>query len=137
MIIQKKTTIQGQWQTWLTLQNELEAEAWLQLQNHELHEQLIAAKLFPQSLSLNQGQGIAFQLVHGGEIICHTNSDGDILLDVSEDADWCNPVISACTGVVKPAGRIWLLPADVLIQLVLGLNSLIAASCLVIQHRFK
>jgi len=124
------------WHPWSGLENALEVEAWLQFNNAELQQKIIGQQSSPHALPINQGQGICFQLSHGGEIYCHTNGDGDIILDVSEEALWCSPVITACTQVAAPRGRIWILPGDVLIQLILGLNSLIACSRLVLKHRF-
>jgi hypothetical protein len=40
------------------------------------------------------------------------------------------------TGVA-PRGQIWLVPGQVLMQLILGLNSLIATSRLVVQHEYR
>jgi len=128
--------LENSWHPWNHLENALEVEAWLQLNNAELQQKIIREQSSPHALPINQGQGICFELNHGGEIYCHTNGDGDIILDVSEEALWCSPVITACTKIAAPRGRIWVLPGDVLIQLILGLNSLIARSRLVLKHRF-
>ena len=83
------------------------------------------------------GQGICLRLIHGGEIYVHTNSDGDVLLDVTEEAEWV-AVITACTKVQAPRGQIWLLPQfRLLTPLLLGLNSLIAATRLVLKHAYR
>lgn len=84
-----------------------------------------------------QGQGICFNLSLGGEIYFHTNQDGDILLDVSSEAQWATPVITACSQVVAPRGQIWCLPQHTLIAVIMGLNPLIASSRLVTQHAFR
>lgn len=140
-MMQEIAVTEDRWHPWIFLQNEMEAEAWLQLHNAELQQQILGekdtTKAVTYQLPIHQGQGICFQLALGGEIYCHTNGDGDILLDVSEEAIWCYPVITACTNTPAPQGRIWLLRGDVLIQLILGLNSLIAQSRLVLKHRFK
>lgn len=114
---------------WLALLGPQEVEAWMDLQSREL-QQVLGQKH-------TQGQGICFTLQHGGELYLHTNSDGDILLDLTPEAAWVLPVISAVTQQPPPRGQIWLLPAHVLIQLILGLNSLIASSRLVLSHRYR
>jgi hypothetical protein len=114
---------------WIELRDPQELEAWLDLNDRELRK--LAADA-PQA-----GQGICFQLQHGGEIYVHTDAEGTVLLDVSEQADWVTPVISAATSVAAPKGQIWCLPPDSLIPLIFGLNSLIATSRLVPGHRFR
>ena len=84
-----------------------------------------------------QGHGICLSLLHGGEIYLHTNSDGDVVLDVTAEAGWIAPVISATTRVAPPRGQIWILPQHVLLPLILGLNSLVASSRLVLGHAFR
>ncbi|MFZ6848855.1 hypothetical protein [Undibacterium sp. RuRC25W] len=115
--------------TWVSLDNVNDVEAWLDLHDREL-QQLIGKN--PQA-----GYGVCFNLLHGGEIYLHTNSDGDILLDVTPDAAWVQPVLTAVTRVAPPRGQIWLVQGQVLVQLILGLNSLIASSRLVLQHAFR
>lgn len=66
----------------------------------------------------------------------HTTGGG-ILLDVTPDAEWAVPVITAATKIEAPPMQIWVLPDDVLTQLVLGLNSLIAATRIVVGHSYK
>lgn len=114
---------------WLELVSVQEVEAWLAFQNQEL------ARLLENKTSV--GQGLCFQLKLGGEIFCHTNQEGEILLELSDEDLWCIPVISKATTCPPPRGRLWQLPNDVLIQLVFGLNSLILSSRLVLSHRFK
>lgn len=113
---------------WVMLESIPELEGWMELHNQEL-QQLIGKKAA-------HGQGICFRLIHGGEVYLHTNSDGDILLDLTPEAAWAAPVITAVTQVQPPRGQIWALPQHVLIQLIAGLNSLIATSRLVIRHEF-
>ena len=67
----------------------------------------------------------------------HTNGEGDIMLDVTPEAEWVTPLLTAVTGHPAPAGQIWALPAEVLTQLIFGLNSLIGSSRLVLQHDFR
>ena len=66
----------------------------------------------------------------------HTTEDA-ILLDVTPEAEWVVPVITAATGIDAPHSQIWVLPNDRLTQLVLGLNSLIASSRIDISHSYK
>jgi len=114
---------------WIILETPAEIEGWMELNNQEL-----------QKLIGNQpteGQGICLSLTHGGELYLHTNSDGDILLDLSEEGAWVAPVITACTQIPAPRGQIWLLPQHVLIGLLMGLNPLIASSRLVVKHAYR
>jgi hypothetical protein len=120
--------------SWLELQSMPELEGWMELNNQELQ------KLVIERLGKNQapnGQGICLFLKHGGEIYVHTNQDGDVLLDVTEEASWVVPVITACTNVQTPRGQIWLLPQHSLLSLLMGLNSLIASSQLVLRHAYR
>lgn len=114
---------------WLPLENGQEVEAWMDLQSRELQQAL--------GQKHTQGQGICFNLSHGGELYLHTNGDGDVLLDLTLEAAWVAPLISAVTQQPPPRGQVWLLPGHLLIQLILGLNSLIASSRLVLQHRYR
>ena len=114
---------------WVSLETIQDVEAWMDLNDREL-QQLIGQKP-------TVGHGICFSLSFGGEIYLHTNSDGDLLLDVSAEAEWVAPVISATTKVVAPRGQIWILPQHVLLQLILGLNTLVSSSRLVIRHEFR
>ena len=114
---------------WVSLESIQEVEAWMDLNDREL-QQLIGQKH-------TQGHGICLSLLHGGEIYLHTNSDGDVVLDVTAEAGWIAPVISATTRVAPPRGQIWILPQHVLLPLILGLNSLVASSRLVLGHAFR
>jgi hypothetical protein len=116
---------------WLVLESLQEIEAWMDLHDRELR------KLLAETAGQKQGQGICFALTHGGEIYLHTNEDGDVMLDVTQAASWVSPVISAATGVAAPSGQYWLLPHASLIPLIMGLNSLIDSSRLVVSHRYK
>ena len=118
---------------WVMLETPAELEGWMELNNQEL-QKLIGDQI---TQHMAQGQGICLNLLHGGEIYFHTNSDGDVLLDVTEEATWVAPVISACTNVAPPKGQIWLLPQHVLMQLLMGLNPLIASSRLVLKHAYR
>ncbi len=115
---------------WEGLPTIVEVDLWIAGHDHEL-QHYIADNAYPS------GQGICFTLAEGGEIYLHTTGDGDILLDVTSDAAWAAPVITAATRVAAPVSQIWVLPGDTLTQLILGLNSLIASSRIVLSHRFK
>jgi hypothetical protein len=101
----------------------------MELNNQEL-QQILGQKP-------SYGQGICFTLAHGGELYLHTNSEGDVLLDLTPEAGWIAPIVEASTQVVAPRGQIWILPQHVLLQLILGLNPLLVSSRLVIRHEFK
>lgn len=124
-----KTSNLNQEHPWVSLETIPEVEGWMELNNQEL-AQLIGNKP-------SYGHGICFTLVHGGELYLHTNSDGDVLLDVTPEAEWIASVLSACTQVAPPRGQIWILPHQVLLQMLLGLNTLVASSRLVIRHDFR
>lgn len=114
---------------WLPFDNITELEGWMELNNQELQKQL--------GNKPTSGQGICLRLLHGGEIYFHTNSDGDVLLDVTPEAEWVHPVITACTQVQPPKGQIWLVPQFSLSPLLLGLNTLVATSRLVLKHNYR
>lgn len=122
---------------WISLETPQDVEGWMDLQNRELQEAIAKLPGNTQQYGQSLGQGIAFRLALGGDLFMHTNSDGDVLLDVTPEAAWVIPVISAVTQVDVPRGQVWILPAHVLTQLVLGLNSLIDSSWLVLGHRFR
>lgn len=117
---------------WLTLQSIAEVEQWIAGFDQELQAYLADA-----GVAHPVGPGICFTLAAGGALYLHTNNDGDVLLDVTPEAEWVGPLITAATRVAAPRGQVWLLPGDTLVQLVLGLNSLIAASRLVASHRYR
>ncbi|PRC91542.1 hypothetical protein [Solimicrobium silvestre] len=117
---------------WLALNGVDEAEIWVANSNLELNYFLEQE----QNSGLPIGQGICFALELGGELFLHTTSEGILLLDVTEAAEWVVPIIAACTGAAPARGQIWILPEDTLIQLILGLNSLIASSSIVLRHDF-
>lgn len=114
---------------WISLENAEAVEQWLDERNREL-QQLVGRRL-------SAGQGICLTLSLGGECYLHTNSDGDVLLDLTREAAWATPVIAAATQTEPPKGCVWLLPNNVLAQLVLGLDSLIKSSRLVLTHTYK
>lgn len=114
---------------WIDLKTTYDAEAWIDNHNRDL--QRLAAK------TNATGYGICFCLGQGGEIFMHTTSEGEVLLDVTPEAEWVTPVITAATQVRQPHSQIWQLPGDTLTQLVLGLSSLITSARTVLSHDFK
>lgn len=113
---------------WIDLKSSYDVEAWIDRHNLDLQGRIKKTNA--------TGYGVCFCLGHGGEIYMHTTEDA-ILLDVTPDAQWVVPVITAATGIEAAHSQIWVLPDDRLTQLVLGLSSLIASSRIVISHRYK
>jgi hypothetical protein len=114
---------------WIILKTTYDVEAWIDSYNRELQR----AMERPNA----SGYGICFKLTEGGEIFMHTNTEGDILLDVRPEGEWVAPLITAATRVEAPRSQIWALPGHTLTQLILGLSSLIESSRLVFSHDFK
>ncbi|MEN3295383.1 MAG: hypothetical protein V7642_4636 [Burkholderiales bacterium] len=114
---------------WIVLKTTYDVEAWIDSYNRELQRSM--------EKSNTAGYGICFRLTEGGEIFMHTNTEGDVLLDVTPDAEWVAPLITAATRVEAPRSQIWALPGHTLTQLILGLSSLIESSRLVFSHDFK
>lgn len=114
---------------WIVLTTTYDVEAWIDTFNRDLQRRIKQGNA--------TGYGICFGLAAGGEIFMHTTSDGDVLLDVTPEAAWVAPVITAATQVDAPQSPIWALPGDTMTQLVLGLSSLIASTRIVLGHDFK
>jgi hypothetical protein len=114
---------------WKDLATIADVELWIAEHDQELQRYV--------TKSYSTGHGICFTLGAGGDIYLHTTGDGEVVLDVTDDASWAGPVISAATGVVASHTQMWVLPGDVLTQLVLGLNSLIVSSRIVVGHNFR
>ena len=114
---------------WIVLKTSYDVEAWIDNYNHELRRAIVKANV--------PGYGICFRLQHGGDIYLHTDYEGNILLDVTPEAEWVAPLITATTQVEAPSAQIWSLPGHTLTQFVLGLSPLIAATRLVLRHDFK
>jgi hypothetical protein len=114
---------------WIVLRDTYDVEAWIANYNRDLQAVAVNPKL--------NGHGICFYLSEGGAIFLNTDSEGNISLDVTPDAEWITPLLTAATGHPAPAGRIWMLPAEVLTQLIFGLNSLIGSTRLVLSHDFR
>jgi hypothetical protein len=116
---------------WIVLKTTYDVETWIDHQNRALQSLLQNGR--------NTGQCIRFRLGEGGELFLHTSAEGELLLDVTPEAEWVTPVIAAATGAAMPAAgvQIWSFPVESLTQLILGLSNLIAATCLVPQHDFR
>ena len=115
-------------QRWLVLESITEIEAWIDNYNRDLQEYVDKANA--------NGCGVRFALELGGHIYMHTNEEA-ILLDVTPEAEWAAPVITAATGIEAPRSQIWALPTDKMTELILGLNSLIASTRMVISHSYR
>ena len=111
---------------WIHLETPQDVELWIDEHNRAMQE-LIG----PQET----GYGICFTLAEGGNVYMQTAEDA-VVLDVEPDASWIAPLIVAATGAEPPPGQYWLLPADKLVQLIIGLSSLVASTTLVVGHRF-
>jgi hypothetical protein len=111
---------------WIHLETPQDVELWI-----AEHDQALQDLIKPQET----GYGVCFTLAEGGNIYLQTHEDA-IQLDVDDEASWVAPLIVAATGAEIPRGSYWLLPADRLIQLVIGLSSLVASTTLVVGHRF-
>lgn len=113
---------------WISLTTTHDVEAWIDQYNRDLQRNITKKNA--------SGYGVCFTLVQGGQVFMHT-TDSAILLDVTPEAEWVAPVITAATGIDAPHSQIWVLPDDKLTQLVLGLSSLIASTSLVYSHGYK
>ena len=111
---------------WVALETPQDVEAWI-----DEHNRCMQELIGPQET----GVGVCFTLAEGGNIYLQTGADA-VLLDVDADAQWVTPLIVAATGAPAPRGHYWLLPDDKLVQLVVGLSSLVASTVLVSGHRF-
>lgn len=120
---------------WIVLKSQQEVEGWIAGLNNELQQ--IEEVRAQAARSQHPGHGVCFTLAHGGTLYMQTTADGDIVLDLDADAEWIAPLIVAATGAAAPRGTIWLVPGDRLVQLILGLNSLIAFQQLVFRHNFR
>ncbi len=113
---------------WIVLKTTYDVETWIDHQNRHIQQHIGNGR--------THGCGICFCLEAGGEIFMHTTSEGDVLLDLTPEAEWIAPLILAVTQADAPSGKIWMLPGERLTQLVLGLSSLIATTRIVTDHDF-
>jgi len=111
---------------WTALETPQDVELWI-----AEHNQTMLELIQPQET----GVGVRFRLAVGGDIYMQTTADA-VLLDVEPDAGWVAPLIMAATGAEQPEGRIWALPDDKLVQLLLGLSTLVESSLIVTGHNF-
>ena len=111
---------------WIALETPQDVELWIDEHNRSLQEHI-----GPQET----GYGVCFTLAVGGNIFMQTSGDA-VMLDVDADAQWIAPLLMAATGGTAPAGQLWVLPEDKLIQLIVGLSSLVASTTLVSGHKF-
>lgn len=111
---------------WTMLETPQDAELWIEEHNRAMQE-LISPK--------ETGVGVRFTLAPGGEIVMQTTGDA-VILDVEPEAEWVAPLIIAATGAAQPPGRSWVLPDDKLVQLLIGLSSLVESTTLVSGHHF-
>jgi hypothetical protein len=111
---------------WIPLETPQDVELWIDEHNQAMQE-LISPK--------ETGVGICFSLSVGGNIYMQTAADA-VILDVEPDAEWVSPLILAATGAEAPKGRVWILSNDKLVQLILGLSTLVGHTILVSGHNF-
>ncbi len=113
---------------WSGLETPADVELWIEEHNQALQQHIAKHET---------GYGVCFTLAEGGEIYLQTTQDGHLVLDVTEDAAWVAPLIMAAARLSEaPAGSLWVLPDDKLVQLMIGLSGLIASSILVVGHNF-
>ena len=111
---------------WTPLETPQDVELWIDEHNRTMQE-----LVKPQET----GVGVRFRLAPGGDVYMHTAADA-VILDVEPDASWVAPLIMAATGAEQPSGSIWVLPDDKLVQLLLGLSTLVENSLIVTGHNF-
>jgi hypothetical protein len=111
---------------WIPLETPQDVELWI-----DEHNQSMKELIGPQET----GYGVCFTLAPGGNIFMQTAGDA-VMLDVEPEAAWVAPLIVAATGAEEPAGQLWTLPEDKLIQLIVGLSTLVESTTLVTGHRF-
>lgn len=124
-----ENTYESTGRPWIVLKTTYDVEAWIDNYNRELQRTVQKTNA--------TGYGICFLLEQGGEIYMHTTPDGDVMLDVTQEAEWVAPLISAATRIEAPSSQIWNLPGHTLTQLIFGLSPLVAASRIVLQHDYK
>ncbi len=113
---------------WHALETPADVELWIAEHNLSMQENIAKHET---------GYGVCFTLAEGGAIYMQTTQDGALVLDVTPEAQWIAPLIMAAARVDEaPPGSLWVLPDDKLIQLMIGLSSLIATSQLVVGHNF-
>ena len=111
---------------WTHLETPQDVELWIDEHNRALQELVKPTET---------GVGILFTLAEGGDVYMQTTDDA-VVLDVEPDAGWIAPLITAATGAEPPRGQVWVLPSDRLVQLILGLSTLVLSTTLVVGHPF-
>ncbi|WP_426207865.1 hypothetical protein [Massilia sp. TWP1-3-3] len=111
---------------WIALQTPQDVEAWI-----DEHNRCLMENIGPQET----GVGVCFTLTEGGNLYLQTSGDA-VILDVDAEAEWIAPLISAATQTPVPPAQLWILQDDKLIQLIVGLSSLVASTTLVSGHNF-
>lgn len=111
---------------WTPLETPQDVELWIEEHNRTMQE-----LVRPQET----GVGVRFRLAVGGDIYMQTLDDA-VILDVEPDASWVAPLIMAATGAEQPSGQFWILADDKLVQLLLGLSTLVETSLIVTGHHF-
>jgi hypothetical protein len=111
---------------WTALETPQDVDLWIEEHNRTMQE-----LVKPQET----GVGVRFRLAPGGDVYMQTSADA-VILDVEPDAGWIAPLIMAATGAEQPSGSIWVLPDDKLVQLLLGLSTLVETSLIVTGHNF-
>lgn len=111
---------------WTPLETPQDVELWIAEHNQTMQE-----LIKPQET----GVGVRFTLAAGGDVYLQTTADA-IILDVDPEAEWIAPLVMAATNAQQPEGSYWILPDDKLVQLMLGLSTLIECSMIVTGHNF-
>jgi hypothetical protein len=111
---------------WSPLESPQDVELWIAEHNATMQEMIK-----PQET----GVGVRFTLAVGGEVYLQTTDDA-VILEVEPDAAWIAPLVMAATGAEQPEGSYWILPDNKLVQLMLGLSTLIESSLIVTGHHF-
>jgi hypothetical protein len=111
---------------WTPLETPQDVELWIAEHNQAMQE-----LIKPQET----GVGVRFTLAAGGEVHLQTTLDA-VILDIDPEASWIAPLVMAATGAEQPSGQFWVLPDDKLVQLMLGLSTLIECSMIVTGHNF-
>jgi hypothetical protein len=111
---------------WTPLETPQDVELWIAEHNQAMQE-----LIKPQET----GVGVRFTLAAGGDVYLQTTVDA-VILDIDPEASWIAPLVMAATGAEQPSGQFWVLPDDKLVQLMLGLSTLIECSMIVTGHHF-
>lgn len=111
---------------WSPLETPQDVELWIDAHNRTMQEMIR-----PQET----GVGVRFTLSAGGDVYLQTTDDA-VILDIEPDAAWIAPLVMAATGAEQPDGQFWMLPDNKLVQLMLGLSTLIDCSLIVTGHHF-